>query len=220
MRIALLGGTFNPVHYGHLRLAEEVREALGLGLVLFVPAAVPPHKGGGEARTAEDRLEMTRLATADNPFFEVSEMEIRRGGPSYTVQTLRQLLEQGYGAERDLSLSLVMGADSFNDITTWCEYEEILKLASIVVVERPHTPVKKVAEVLPDRLARWYRYDGSEDRYVNDYGRTITYLTTTLMDISSSEIRERVREGLSIRYLLPPAVAEYIMKKELYRGQS
>ena len=215
-KLALFGGTFNPIHYGHLRLAEEVREGLGLDVVVFVPAAIPPHKGGKEAETARSRLEMTRMATSNNPGFEVSDMEIRRGGPSYTIETLRELEKDGYKGEKDLSLSLIIGGDSFNDITTWCEYEEILKLASLVVVERPHTPVKKVAEVLPESLARKYWYDRETESYQNDFGTSITYLTTTLMAISSSEIRERVRRGLSIRYLLPEEVAEYIMKNRLY----
>jgi len=215
-KIALFGGTFNPIHYGHLRLAEEVREGLGFDLVVFVPAAIPPHKGGAEASTAQHRLEMTRIATEDNPGFEVSEMEIRRGGPSYTVETLRELKKNGYKGETDLATSLIIGGDSFNDITTWCEYEEILTLASLIVVERPQTPVKKIAEVLPERLARKYWYDSDSEAYQSDFGTSITYLTTTLMAISSSEIRERVREGLSIRYLLPREVAEYIMTKRLY----
>ncbi len=216
MKIALFGGTFNPVHYGHLRLAEEVREALGFEVVIFVPAAIPPHKGGEGASTAGSRLEITRLAVKDNPGFEVSDIEIRRGGPSYTVETLRELKREGYKGNKDLSISLIIGADSFNDITTWCEYEEIISLASLVVVERPHTPVKKVAEVLPEGLARKYSYDRETGDYKRESGVSITYLSTTLMAISSSEIRERVREGLSIRYLLPPEVAEYIMKHGLY----
>ncbi len=215
-KIALFGGTFNPIHYGHLRLAEEVREGLALEPVVFVPAAVPPHKGGAEASTARSRLEMTGIAIAGNPSFEVSDMEIRRGGPSYTVETLRELKKEGYKGAKDLSISLIIGGDSFNDITTWCEYEEILTLASLIVVERPHTPVKKVAEVLPERLARKYRYDREAEAYQSSFGTSITYLTTTLMAISSSDIRERVRQGLSIRYLLPPEVAEYIMKNRLY----
>jgi len=215
-KIALFGGTFNPIHYGHLRLAEEVREALGFEVVVFVPAAIPPHKGGEGASTAESRLEITGLAVKDNPFFEVSDMEVRRGGPSYTVETLKELKTRGLKGQKDLSISLIIGADSFNDITTWCEYEEIITLASLVVVERPHTPIKKVAEVLPERLARKYRYDRETESYKSDFGTSITYITTTLMAISSSEIRERLRMGLSIRYLLPPEVAEYIMKNGLY----
>jgi len=215
-KIALFGGTFDPLHYGHLRLAEEVREALLFNKVVFIPAAIPPHKGDAETLAAEERLNMTRLAIKGNPGFEVSDIEITRGGASYTVETLRQFRTNGLCGGKDISLSLIIGADSFNDITTWCEFEEILTMASLVVVERPHTPVKKITEVLPDRLARKFRYDKDSEAYIQDSGISITYLSTTLMDISSSEIRQRVAEGLSIRYLLPPEVAGYIIENKLY----
>jgi len=215
-KIALFGGTFNPVHYGHLRLAEEVREALEFEKVVFVPAAIPPHKGGTGLLSASHRLEMTGLAIKGNPGFEVSDVEIQRGGPSYTVETLREFTAGSQGDNKNISISLIIGADSFNDITTWCEYEEILTLASLVVVERPHTPVKKVGEVLPESLARKFRYDSNTEAYVQDSGVSITYLSATLMDISSSEIRQRVAEGASIRYLLPPEVAGYIIEHKLY----
>jgi len=217
MKIALFGGTFDPIHYGHLRLAEEVREGLGFHKVVFVPTAVPPHKGGEEILDAKKRLEMTRIAIKGNPFFEVSEAEVRRGGPSYTVETLRALKANTTGEKNAPALSLIIGADSFNNITTWCEYEEILRLASLVVVERPSTPVKKIGEVLPERMAKIYCYDSKSGEYTRPEGTSITYLSTTLMAISSSEIRERVSEGLSIRYLLCPEVAEYIIKNKLYR---
>jgi len=213
-KIALFGGTFDPVHYGHLRLAEEVRESLGFQKVIFVPAAIPPHKGGAETLSAEKRLVMTELAIKGNTGLEVSDIEIKRGGPSYTVETLREFKGRDLGD--DIEISLIIGADSYNDITTWCEFEEILTLASLVVVERPQTPVKKIAEVLPDRLARKFRYESDKEAYIQDNGRTITYLSVTLMDISSSDIRQRVQEGLSIRYLLPPGVARYIIEHELY----
>ncbi len=216
MKTALFGGTFNPVHYGHLRLAEEVREGLGFDKVIFVPAAVPPHKGGGDTLSADKRLAMTELAIRSNPCFEVSDAEILRQGPSYTVDTLRGFMARSKVGVGTDSLSLIIGADSFNDITTWCEYEEILSLTSLVVVERPHTPIKKIAEVLPEVMAKMYSYSTESDSYVGPSGTSITYLGTTLMAISSSDIRERVAEGLSIRYLLCPEVAEYIIEHKLY----
>ncbi|MFQ5428242.1 MAG: nicotinate-nucleotide adenylyltransferase [Thermodesulfobacteriota bacterium] len=216
MKIALFGGTFNPVHYGHLRLAEEVREGLGFDKVIFVPAAIPPHKGDVETLDAKNRLEMTGLAIKGNPCFELSEAEIRRQGPSYTIDTIRGFSDEDAKVGKARSISIIIGADSFNDITTWCEYEEILKLASLVVVERPGTPVKKIAEVLPDSIARKYRYESETRSYIREAGASITYISTTLMAISSSEIRQRVMEGISIRYLLPPEVAEYIIENKLY----
>lgn len=214
MRIAVLGGTFNPVHYGHLRVAEEAREGLGLDKVVFIPTAIPPHKTEESLTPASVRLEMVRLAIADNPGFDVSDMEIKRGGRSYTVDTLRELKK---GGPADLKISLIIGNDSFNDITTWCEYQELFKLASFIVVPRPGYAAKKPGEVLPVELARKFWYDSSTDSYLNSYGNTLSYMATTLIDISSSDIRRRVKEGSSVRYLLPETVIEYIMSRSLYK---
>jgi len=213
MRIAVLGGTFNPIHYGHLRVAEEVSEGLGLDRVLFIPAFVPPHKPEEKITSAPARLEMTRLATVDNPAFEASDIEIRREGRSFTVETLRELRkDKGEG----LSIDLIMGNDSFNDITTWCEYEELIRLAGFIVVPRPGYPLKKIAEVLPVELARKFWYDPDTGSYLNSFGTGVRYFDATRLEISSSDIRERVREGLSVRYLMPGAVIEYIREKGLY----
>lgn len=215
MKMAIMGGTFNPIHFGHLRIAEETREAYRLDRVAFIPAFSPPHKPDETITEPGARLEMTRLATAENPGFEVSEIEISRGGSSYTVETLRELHARH---PKGLSVSLIVGNDSFNDITTWCNYEEIFALASFIVVPRPGYPVKKVAEALPVELARKFWYDSDTGRYANSFGTTVSYFETTLFGISSSDIRRRVAEGRSIRYLVPPAVEEYIREKGLYRG--
>lgn len=210
MRLAVIGGTFNPIHYGHLRAAEEVRESLGAGKILFIPASTPPHKTGEPGAPPEARLEMVRLAVEDNPAFEVSDIEIKRGGISYTIDTVRSLKSEA------AEVFLVIGSDSFNDITTWCEYEELLRLASFVVVTRPGYAVKTPGEVLPVELARKFWYDSNAGAFMNSDGNTITYQPTTLFDISSSEIRNKVREGKSIRYLLPRGVEDYIRARKLY----
>lgn len=212
MRIAVLGGTFNPVHYGHLRIAEEVREALGLDKALFIPTSLTPLKEE-EPISPEARLEMLKLAIRDNPHFEASDIEIKRGGRSYTVDTVRELKR----GDKGLKISLVVGNDSFNTIASWCEYEELFKSANFVVVQRPGYPVKKPGEALPVELARKFWYDSNADSFMNSYGNSLTYLSTTLLDISSSEIRRRVKEGGSIRYLLPEGVIDYITKKGYYR---
>lgn len=212
MHIAVLGGTFNPVHYGHLRIAEEVREALGLDKALFIPTSLTPLKEE-EPISPEARLEMLKLAIRDNPHFEASDIEIKRGGRSYTVDTVRELKR----GDKGLKISLVVGNDSFNTIASWCEYEELFKSANFVVVQRPGYPVKKPGEALPVELARKFWYDSNADSFMNSYGNSLTYLSTTLLDISSSEIRRRVKEGGSIRYLLPDSVIDYIVKKGYYR---
>lgn len=213
MRIAIIGGTFNPIHYGHLRVAEEAREALSFDRVVFMPTCITPHKLKESLTPPEIRYEMVRAAVEGNPGFEVSDMEIRRSGRSFTIDTVREIK----AAEPSSTVSLIIGNDSFNDITTWCEYEELLKLSSFVVVERPRHISKKPGEALPVELAVKFWYDSENQSYANSYGNSVTYLGTTLMDISSSTIREKVRKGDSVRYLLPESVIRIIETRGLYK---
>lgn len=213
MRTAIFGGTFNPIHLGHLRIAEEAREVLSFGRVVFVPTHVTPHKLGESLTPPEARYELVRRAIEGNPGFEISDIEIRRGGRSFTVDTVRE-----FKSERpESSVSLLIGNDSFNEITSWYEYEELLGLSCLIVVPRPGHPVKKPAEVLPVEVARKFWYDSETGAYVNSAGISITYLNTTLMDISSSSIREKVQRGLSIRYLVPESIRTLIEEQELYK---
>ncbi|MEK7313213.1 MAG: nicotinate-nucleotide adenylyltransferase [Deltaproteobacteria bacterium] len=209
-KLAVFGGTFNPIHYGHLRTALEVKEALGVEKVLFVPANVPPHKRNAGFAAAEERLELVRLAVEGNRDFEVSGMEIERGGKSYTIDTVREL------NSTDIDVTLIVGADQFNDISTWCAYEELLFMADFAVVSRSGFAAKKIAEVMPVELARRFWYDEKEKAYVNDSGRKVIYVPTTLLDISSSDIRRRFKEGGSVRYLMPDIVERYIRGRGLY----
>ena len=213
MHIAVFGGSFNPIHFGHLRIAEEVREGLGPDKVIFIPAAAPPHKPDEPLSPAHSRLEMVELAIADNPGFEASNMEIRRGGLSFTIETVRELKK----ADPALKISLILGDDSFNGISTWCEYEALLEMVHLIVVPRPGYGMKKIGEALPVELARKFWYDASTGSYLNSFGTSVRYFDTTLMDISSSGIRAWIKEGGSVRYLLPEKVIEYIAEKGLYR---
>ena len=217
MHIAVLGGTFNPIHFGHLRVAEEVAEGLGLDKVIFMPSSTPPHKPGRTIPAAELRVEMIKIALKGNPRFEVSDIEIKRGGRSYTFETVKELKEKG---GKELKLSLIVGADSFNEITSWCEYEELMKTANFIVVPRSGYPVKKIAEVLPVELAKKFWYDADTGTYVNSFGSSVTYFNTTPMNISSSDIREIIGRGGSARYLLDNAVYEFILTNGLYKGRN
>ncbi len=217
-----MGGTFDPVHFGHLRISEEVREAFALPSVVFMPAFVPPHKNGEAVTDASHRFKMTEIAISGNPAFSVSAIEIKRGGRSFTVDTVREMLKAGYD-----DVSLIIGSDSFNDITTWCEYEDLLSLSSLIVIERPGHPMKKPGEALPVELAKKFWYDASGIKgmagglelpcYMNSSGRSITYFQTTLFGVSSSDIRRRIAGGQSVRYLLPDGVIEYIRMHGLYK---
>ena len=213
MEVAIFGGTFNPIHYGHLRVAEEVREETGLEKILFIPTYHTPHKFQEEIISADIRFEMVRLAIEDNPAFEVSDIEIKRKGSSYTIDTVRGLKKED--AEREINI--IVGSDSFNEITTWHEYNSLFEEASFIVVARPGHPLRDIKKVVTVELAEKFWYDASMKCYKSRDGHRIRYLNTTLMDISSSDIRRRIREERSIKYLVPPVVEEYILKRSLYR---
>lgn len=209
-KVVVFGGTFNPIHYGHLRCALEVSEALAIGRVMFMPAGTPPHKTVEGSVDAELRLEMARLAVSSTPLFEVSDMEIKRGSLSYTVDTVRELVAA------KLVPTLVVGADQFNLLSTWVDYEDILALADIAVVPRAGITLMKLEEALPVAVADGFCYDNKSASYKNKEGRSITFIETTLLGISSSDIRRRVGEGLSISYLVTPSVENFIKEKGLY----
>lgn len=197
-RIGLFGGTFNPLHNAHLMIAEDVLEHFGLDKVIFIPACVPPHKGPEKVDgSPEERLEMIRLAIAGRPDFEVSDMEIRRGGISYTVETLRQFSARYPGAD----LFFIIGGDSLAELHLWRDYCELLRLARFVTVRRPGDGVADLPE-----MESGLRRQLSEDM-----------IDVRPSDISSTEVRRRVAAGLSVRGLVPEAVAEYIEQNSLYR---
>jgi nicotinate-nucleotide adenylyltransferase len=192
MRIGVFGGTFNPPHLGHLIVAESARESLNLDEVLFIPCASPPHKSSRSLADADCRLEMVRLATSGHSGFEVSDIEVQRGGKSYTVDTLRTLTALYPRAQ----LYLLIGIDNLLELHTWKEPEEIFSLSEVVAINRPGfdpTTVRK------------------------DYLRRVTFLRYPSIDISSSEIRRKAKMGKSIRYLVPSAVETYILRHGAYR---
>ncbi|HET9886758.1 MAG TPA: nicotinate-nucleotide adenylyltransferase [bacterium] len=189
-RWGLFGGTFDPIHWGHLLLAEITRQILNLQKVFFIPARIPPHKGNVRA-SSEQRFRMTQLACEGNPYFEVSDVEIRREGPSYTVDTLRTFRAKNAKAE----LYLIIGADSAKDLGSWKDHETILEQSNVVVLARP---------------------DSLGDNVSANMGSRITILPTPLIELSSSEIRRQVHEGRSIRYLVTDSVEKYIRAENLY----
>jgi nicotinate-nucleotide adenylyltransferase len=192
VRIGLYGGTFDPIHIGHLRAAETAREEMGLDLVAFLPSAVPPHRAA-PLTPADDRLAMARLATGPHPSFEAWDTELRRPGPSYTVQTVEALL-----AERPAdAFVLVVGADTWPEMASWREPQRLLRLVEVAVVDRPrHAAVDPVAP-FPD-------------------ARGVRRVEGPVLPISASAVRERARQGKSVRFLVPDEVAEYIARRGLY----
>jgi nicotinate-nucleotide adenylyltransferase len=197
MKLGVFGGSFDPVHLGHLVLAESAREALGLEQVLFIPARISPLKSQQPSAAPRERLEMLRLAVAGHAQFKVSDLELQRQGPSYTVDTLRQLAQDRQGDE----LVLLIGADSLTDLPAWSEPQEILRLARVAAVNRGRTP-----PVLPPDLLRLA--PGAHER--------IQLVSMPAIDISATDLRQRVATGRSIRFLTPRAVELFIQQHRLY----
>ena len=214
MQIGILGGTFNPIHMGHLVIAEEAREAFSLKKVIFIPARIPPHKDVAPVISPEHRVRMVELAIADNPYFEVSDVELRREGPSYSVDTLRQLHTSFRG---EAEFNFIVGWDSFEEITTWKDYRELFHLANFIVTNRYEYRSTAFEGLMPIEIRDSFCYDRARRRYVHRSGHFVAYLDTPLIDISSTDVRRRIREGRTVRYLLPPRVVEYIERKGLYR---
>lgn len=197
-RLGIMGGTFDPIHIGHLACAEQAREAFGLDAVVFIPAGNPVFKKDRAVTPAADRLEMCRLATRSNPAFDVSAIEIERGGDTYTVDTLRQLRAH---YPDNVELRFITGADAVASIVAWRESAAIADLARLIAVTRPG-------------------YALSDERRALIEGRgnfAVDYLEITSLAVSSSDLRRRVAAGASIRYLTMQRVFDYIREKRLYR---
>jgi len=188
MKIGILGGTFNPIHIGHLILAEEAREKLGLDEVIFVPAYLPPHKDNGDIASAIDRFKMAKLAIKGNRHFCVSDIEIKRSGRSYTIDTIKEFKNR----YPDEELYFIIGSDLLNYLEGWKDLGEILKIVKFITATRPGYPLEKIPS------------------YISTLG-------IRAVDISGFEIRDCVKQNKSFRYLVPDAVYKYILKKKLYK---
>lgn len=208
--IGILGGTFDPIHLGHLRLAQEVAETLGLSEVRFVPGGTPPHRAKPQTPVA-DRLAMVKLALEGNPLFKLDERETRRGGKSYTVDTLRELRAE-CGAS--CPLVLIMGADAFLGFETWHCWQEIFALAHIAVAHRPGSLLGDMPPVLTGEFTR--RCSGDKRAVHGAAAGAIIEVPITALDISATQVRRLVRARRSARYLLVPEVLQYIHDNQLF----
>lgn len=189
MRIGILGGTFNPIHIGHLILAEEAHFKLKLDKLIFVPAFIPPHKSAQDVISARDRLAMVKLAIEDNPSFDVSTYEIDSKKKSYSIDTLREF-RSVYGDEAQLCF--ITGSDSLKDLFSWKNINDIFKISKFIVANRPGYPIKEIP-------------------------KEADTVVITPIEVSSEDIRKRLKEGRSIRYLVPEKVRKYILDNNLYR---
>jgi len=216
-KIGLLGGTFDPVHNGHLAVANHVLQALGLDAIWFVPAALPPHKSGHadgrEISSFADRIAMLERAIHRNSSFVISDIEAKRSAPSYSIDTIKILLQQT-GEQADFYF--IIGADAFIEIDTWKEFKDLPTLVNFVVISRPTYSPDKVGEVIRHNFAG-YEYEPSHETWNSPQCKGSFILQHMKpVPISSTEVRERVREGKDITGLVPHAVEDYIKKQGLY----
>ena len=215
LKIGIFGGTFNPIHLGHLRSAEEIRETFALNRIYFVPAARPPHRSGDTLVSATHRLRMVELAVADNPFFQASAVELERTGPSYSIDTIRHFRHELEPA----SVFFVVGLDAFREIHTWKEYASIPALCHLIVTSRPGVPTPPQEQLLPVALQPALWYDSSLRMYRHTSGHTLIFHEIQGLQISASQVRATVRQGKSVRYLVPSPVAAYIADNALYQQE-
>ncbi len=212
--IGILGGTFDPIHYGHLRLAEEMLELANLRQIRFIPTGIPPHREAPQV-SAEHRSAMVQLAIADQPAFVMDDREVRQATPCYTVDTLRELRGE-LGAKQPLCL--LMGGDAFLQLHTWHEWEQLFELAHIVVGYRPGFTIEERIHGAPEKLRRHYQQRlCSVDALPQQPNGGVVELVIPKLEISATLIRSRVAENRTIRYLLPNAVANYIHQHHLYK---
>jgi nicotinate-nucleotide adenylyltransferase len=211
LRFGILGGTFDPIHLGHCRLAEEAGEDLKLERVFLIPAAAPPHKEGQPITSFQHRLEMTRIAAQGSPRLEALDLEGRRHGVSYSIDTLRELHEGFDNPE----IFFILGMDAFLEIDTWKEYDRLFDYAHFVVIDRPGFGLKGLDAFLQS-LRIPFEKKGEGGPFVSPSGYTVAGRKATLMDISSTVIREKASGGKSFRFLVPEAVRSYITENGLY----
>ncbi len=220
MKLGLLGGSFNPIHYGHLGIARHARESLPLDQVLFIPTGDPPHKRDGALAPAKDRYEMVRLAIAGDPTFTLSDIEVRRRGKSYSIDTVQELRQQ-YGPSTDLYF--LIGLDAFLDFTSWREPQALLKACRFVVISRPGQSYRSLVKLSmlppldPRALAQLDSGEMNRLEIAIPSGPGILLLPLPPCSTSASDIRQRIKKGMSLANLLPPPVESYILQHRLYQ---
>jgi nicotinate-nucleotide adenylyltransferase len=221
MRIGLFGGTFNPVHFGHLRAALEIREGFDLDEVILIPAALPPHKIPIEVVDAADRMQMLNLALENIPGLKLSDVELKRSGPSYTIDTVQHLRQTLPDEPR---IYLIMGIDAFLEIDTWKSYDELLEQIPFIIISRPNTGSsstnfgwKFLEDYLTSKISTDYVFSESQNCYRAKDKQPVYIYEVTGLDISSTRIRSLISKGRPVRFLLPQKVTHFIQSKGLYK---
>ena len=220
-RIGLFGGTFDPIHKGHLRAAQSVWRGFELSRIYFIPASIPPHKGYQTYAAAHHRLAMIRSAIADNTAFAVSDVEIQRQGPSYSIDTVKAFAKH---VEKKARLFFLLGTDAFFEINTWYEFRKIFASVPLIVMLRPegvdkeyNTITKDVGAYLNQAVSSGYRFDDKVACFTHERMMPVYLYQVDTEDISSTQIRASLRAKKPIGSFVPPAVEEYILKRGLYQ---
>jgi nicotinate-nucleotide adenylyltransferase len=212
LKLGILGGTFDPIHLGHLRSAEEIGQHLALEKVYLIPSALPPHKTGTPVTPFHHRLSMTRLGTDCSHLLQTMDLEGKRPGFSYSIETLQEL-HQDFGPEADLFF--IVGMDAFLEIKTWRNYKHLFDYAHFVVLSRAGCRNQGLEAIFSDLDIKGSKME-AENLFLAPSGKSITLITSTLMEISSTNIRNMVKEDKSIHFLVPETVRAYIIEKGLY----
>ena len=219
-RIGLFGGTFNPVHMGHVQVIREVKEKFGLDKIFLIPSAFPPHKETEGIIDGLDRIEMIRLAFSDDPDFVVSDVELKRSGFSYTIDTVRHFKSI---FPENTKLFFIVGLDAFLEVDTWKSYKDLFLLIPFIVMSRSATGQrdtvlqwKHLGSYIKSKISDEYRHSASRSCYIHDVKQPVFLFEVTPVEISSTEIRERIRKGRTIKSLVPEPVEDLIKAKGLY----
>lgn len=209
-KIGLFGGTFNPIHIGHLRGAEEIRELFNLSEIIFIPSSIPPHKKPDELIDAQHRFEMVRRAISNNPFFLINDIEIKRPGKSYSIDTINYFKKRS-----DDIFYFILGGDAFAEIETWKDFQNLFSLCNFIIMTRPGAKGENLT--LPNSIQHLFKYDKNIGGWRHESGNVLYFKEITFLDISSTKVRELIEKGKSIKYLIPSQVEEYIKAHGLYK---
>jgi len=213
VRVGLFGGTFNPVHYGHLKTADEIRRIFDLTRVIFIPTNISPHKEYEEVAPAHHRLAMLDRAVEDNPYFFTSDVELKRHDRSYSIETITYFT---HTLGKELTLFFILGMDAFLEINTWKNYRQLFSLCNFIVMTRPGYEVKALHSVMPDQLMDDVTYRPDEKRFIHRSQLSTYFTEVTPVDISSHSIRALIKNGRSINSMLPEVVKQYVQEHKFY----
>ncbi|MEE9193061.1 MAG: nicotinate-nucleotide adenylyltransferase [Thermodesulfobacteriota bacterium] len=218
LKVGLFGGSFNPLHIGHLRAAEEVREILDLDKIIFIPSSIHPIKNEKNIVDAKYRLRMLELATRDIKDFEVSVVEMKRPGPSYTVDTSKYFKDKF----KNYRLFFILGTENLAKIDTWKDYKELFKCADFAVLSRPGYNLENIRDIIPRGLVKQFKLSENKNGktvYKHSSGNSLVFFKIKGIRISSTTLRKLVENGKSIKYFVPDSVNKYILKNKLYLGE-